>query len=45
MRYLRVLGGKFLQLLTRWEFGPAGSEKGIEEIALIGAGEVGQVSF
>lgn len=40
-----ILGGKFLQLSVRWEFGGGGSGRGYEETAIIGAGDDGQVAF
>jgi hypothetical protein len=40
-----VLGGKYLQLEVRWEFGPSGSGRAYEELAIIGAGEEGAVTF
>jgi hypothetical protein len=40
-----VLDGHYLRLTARWEFGPKGGGSVYEEIALIGAGEGGQVGF
>jgi hypothetical protein len=40
-----ILGGNYLQLTARWEFGGKGSNRAYEEIAIIGAGEGGKVSF
>src|SRR5439155_15198540 len=37
-----VLGGSYIQLTARWEFGP---DKVYTEIALIGAGDEGSVCF
>ena len=40
-----VLGGRYLQLDARWEFGPAGSAKSYEERAIIGVAADGEVRF
>ena len=40
-----VLGGNFLKLDAVWEFGPAGTSKKYEEIALIGVGADKEVCF
>jgi hypothetical protein len=40
-----ILGGSYLQLDVRWEFGPGGSRRNYEELAVIGVGEDGVVSF
>ncbi len=40
-----VLGGRFLQLTARWEFGTAAGAKVYDEMALIGPGDDGQVCF
>jgi hypothetical protein len=40
-----ILGGHYLQLKARWEFGPIGSSKVYEELAVIGVVEGGQVGF
>jgi hypothetical protein len=40
-----ILSGQFLQLSSRWEMGPPGSNAGYEETAIIGAGEDGKVCF
>jgi hypothetical protein len=40
-----VLGGHYLQLDARWEFGPSGTGTAYEERALIGAGPDGAVHF
>src|SRR4051812_26467814 len=40
-----VLGGSYLQLTVRWEFGPAGTEKVYQEHAIIGADTEGRVRF
>ena len=40
-----VLGEKYLRLITRWEFGLIVSPKLYEEIAIIGLGDKGAVSF
>lgn len=40
-----VLGGRYLQLDVRWEFGPGGAGTTYEERALIGAGADGRVQF
>ena len=40
-----ILGGRFLQLSALWEFGPAGSGRGYQELAIIGVGDDGQVTF
>ena len=40
-----ILGGKYLQLSARWEFGTAASASGYEETAIIGVGDGGQVAF
>lgn len=40
-----VLGGRYLQLDVRWEFGPRGSAVAYEERALIGVGADGKVRF
>lgn len=39
-----VLGGKYLQLKVLWEFGGK-TGKGYQELAIIGAGDDGQVRF
>ena len=48
--FAKVLGGSYIRLDARWEFGPAGAGsegdgKAYEETALIGAGEGGHVAF
>ena len=40
-----ILGGHFLHLQVRWEFGPAGSGHAYEEYAVIGVGDDGVVCF
>lgn len=40
-----ILGGKYLRLTAFWEFGPPGSGKGYEELAVIGVGDDGKVRF
>jgi hypothetical protein len=40
-----ILGGNYLQLTARWEFGPKGAGRAYEELALIGVGDGGQVCF
>jgi hypothetical protein len=40
-----ILGGTYLQLLARWEIGPADSRQVYEEVALIGVGDDRQVCF
>lgn len=40
-----VLDGKFLQLHADWRFGRQGSTRAYEELALIGVGDGGAVSF
>ena len=40
-----ILGGNYLRLDARWEFGPKGSPKVYQELAVIGAGEGGVVNF
>jgi hypothetical protein len=40
-----VLGGNYLQLTARWEFGPQPAGKAYEESCLIGAGDDGTVCF
>lgn len=40
-----VLGGHYLRLTARWEFGPTDAGRAYEEIALIGVGDEGQVCF
>jgi hypothetical protein len=42
-----ILGGSYIRLDARWEFGPAAGKGGgaYEEMALIGAGEGGKVCF
>ncbi len=40
-----ILGGNYLKLVARWEFGTVGSPKVYEENAIIGVGEQGVVSF
>ncbi len=40
-----VLGGKYLKLTARWEFGNVGCSKVYEEIAIIGVGDDGIISF
>jgi hypothetical protein len=42
-RLMPVLGGKFLQLDVRWEFGATGANRAYEERAVIGVGSDGQV--
>lgn len=39
------LGGHYLRLTVRWEFGAAGAAQAYEELALIGVGEGGNVVF
>lgn len=41
----RVLGSNFLRLEVRWEFGPRGSNRLYEELAVIGVGGDGRVWF
>ena len=40
-----ILCGSYLRLDVRWEFGPAGSSRNYEELAVIGVGGDGVVSF
>jgi WD40 repeat protein len=40
-----ILGGHYLRLLARWEFGPSGTGRVYEEEAVIGAGDDGVVCF
>jgi hypothetical protein len=40
-----ILGGHFIQLRARWEFGPTETGKAYEELALIGVSDDGQVGF
>ena len=40
-----ILGGNYLRLDARWEFGPKGSPKVYQELAVIGVGEGGVVNF
>jgi hypothetical protein len=40
-----ILSGKYLQLTVRWEFQKLGAEKAYQELAIIGAGEDGEVCF
>lgn len=40
-----ILGGHFLQLDARWEFGPTAQGKAYDERAIIGAGTDGMVHF
>jgi hypothetical protein len=40
-----ILGGAYLRLYALWEFGPAGSNRGYEELAVIGVGDDGQICF
>ena len=40
-----ILGSSFLRLEVRWEIGESGSGKVYEELAVIGVGEQGVVSF
>lgn len=44
-RIVPVLGGKYLQLDVRWEFGAAGPAPAYEERALIGVRDDGVVAF
>jgi hypothetical protein len=37
-----ILGGSFIQLTARWEFGP---DKVYQEVAILGPGDDGQVGF
>lgn len=39
------LGGNYLRLQVRWEFGAPGSQKAYEEWAVIGVGDSGTVCF
>lgn len=40
-----ILGGHFLRLTARWEFGHLEPGRAYEEVALIGVGDGGQVCF
>ena len=40
-----ILGSNYLRLEVRWEFGPKGSNRVYEELAVIGVGGDGQVEF
>ena len=40
-----MLGGNYLRLDVRWEFGPSGSSRVYEELAVIGVGDDGVVCF
>jgi len=40
-----ILGGHYLKLTARWEFGPKESGRAYEEVALIGVGDEGDVCF
>lgn len=40
-----ILAGRYLQLSVRWEIGPADRAKVYEELAVIGAGDDGVLSF
>jgi len=40
-----ILGGHYLQLSVRWEFGAGAPGRSYEELAVIGAGEDGRVRF
>jgi len=40
-----ILGGNYLQLTARWEFGVAEQDKSYVEHAIIGAGDDGNVHF
>jgi hypothetical protein len=41
----KILDGHYLRLLARWEFGAEGSRQEYEELAVIGVGDGGVVSF
>jgi hypothetical protein len=41
----RVLGGNYVQLVARWQFGGPDSSKVYEEHAFIGVNAVGDVAF
>lgn len=40
-----VLGGHYLSLTARWEFASPGKSYAYEEIAIIGAGDEGEIGF
>jgi hypothetical protein len=40
-----VLGGSYVRLTARWEFGPKDAGRAYEEVVFIGAGDGGRVCF
>jgi hypothetical protein len=40
-----ILGGHYLKLSARWDYGEGGEQKAYDELAVIGVGDDGQVCF